>query len=310
MSVGAMVTIGPAVLVALWPALARDPAAAIGGAHAALRAPEPWPHLGALAGLSGAAPPLAPLAALAFALPAAVLAACAGGVLHACGRLARGAAGRDPEVRPADEVLLLAGALGPLALAAAGLAPAAPGLRPVLPALPFLALLGARALATAARLAVPSLRHGALAAAALAALWPALRTAAHHLPHGTSAWSALTGGLPAAATRGLARQDGGDALSAALPEVNQRARAGARVLLAGQTPAQVASLRATGRLRADLALAEGPADADVAVFPVGLPSRDLEYQVWSAFRSARPVAGAFQDEVPLALVYARPGAWR
>ena len=38
--------------------------------------------------------------------------------------------------------------------------------------------------------------------------------------------------------------------------------------------------------------------------------RDLEYQVWTAFETARPVAGAQLDEVPLASIYARPGAWR
>jgi hypothetical protein len=39
-------------------------------------------------------------------------------------------------------------------------------------------------------------------------------------------------------------------------------------------------------------------------------SRDAEYRAWAAFRTARPVAGVYLDEVPLALAYARPGAWR
>jgi hypothetical protein len=39
-------------------------------------------------------------------------------------------------------------------------------------------------------------------------------------------------------------------------------------------------------------------------------SRDAEYRIWSAFRTARPSSAVFLDEVPLVHVYARPGAWR
>ena len=39
-------------------------------------------------------------------------------------------------------------------------------------------------------------------------------------------------------------------------------------------------------------------------------SRDAEYRAWSALRTARPAAGVYLDEVPLATAYARPGAWR
>jgi hypothetical protein len=38
--------------------------------------------------------------------------------------------------------------------------------------------------------------------------------------------------------------------------------------------------------------------------------RDAEYRAWSALRTARPVAGVYMDEVPLAFVYARAGAWQ
>jgi hypothetical protein len=38
--------------------------------------------------------------------------------------------------------------------------------------------------------------------------------------------------------------------------------------------------------------------------------RDDEYRAWAAFRTARPVAGVYVDEVPLAFVYAAPGGWR
>ncbi|GAO01640.1 hypothetical protein PSR1_00497 [Anaeromyxobacter sp. PSR-1] len=89
-----------------------------------------------------------------------------------------------------------------------------------------------------------------------------------------------------------------------------RARPGARVYWPRTAEAAVEVYARDGRLRADLRRAEAPEDADVAVVAVDGAARDAEYRTWAAFRDARPVAGAFLDEVPLVLVYARPGAWR
>jgi hypothetical protein len=64
------------------------------------------------------------------------------------------------------------------------------------------------------------------------------------------------------------------------------------------------------RLRPDLEVSAGPEEADLAVVALDGGSRDAEYRAWSAFRTARPAAGIYVDEVPVALVYARGGAWR
>ncbi|MGB8932796.1 MAG: hypothetical protein WCC48_16240, partial [Anaeromyxobacteraceae bacterium] len=85
---------------------------------------------------------------------------------------------------------------------------------------------------------------------------------------------------------------------------------GQRVWWPRVSPAALEALRHDGRLRADLTFATSAAGADLAVVEHDEAHRDLEFQVWTAFESARPVASARVDEVPLASVYARPGAWR
>jgi hypothetical protein len=108
----------------------------------------------------------------------------------------------------------------------------------------------------------------------------------------------------------MQRQDGGDAAAALLDALNARAPEGARVYWPSTAPAAVRAFARDGRLRPDLVAAASPEDADLAVVTLDGASRDPEYRVWSAFRTARPAAGAYLDEVPLAFVYARPGAWR
>ena len=92
--------------------------------------------------------------------------------------------------------------------------------------------------------------------------------------------------------------------------MNARAAHGARIHWPGVAPEAVRLYAADGRLRPDLRLALAPEDADLALVPLDGGSRDAEYRAWSALRTARPAAGVYLDEVPLALAYARPGAWR
>ena len=222
----------------------------------------------------------------------------------------RAARGDAPAEEAWDDLLLLVCALAPFAAAAAGIAPSSGGIRPVLHAMPFLALLGARALLAAARVAWAARAAPLAASLALVVLWPAVRATAHFHPSGASAWGELAGGAPGAATLGLPRQDGGDGVARVLAAVNARAREGARVFWPSIAPAALRAFARDGRLRADLAVAPGPEEADLAVVPVDAAGRDAEYRTWAAFGTARPVAGAYLDEVPLALVYARPGAWQ
>lgn len=303
----AMAALGPLALAAVWPALWTGAPGRIAAAFTPSAAAA-WHHLGEP--LGGPLPPPYPLVVTALAAPATLLWAWAAGVGHALLRVLRAIRGRAPAEGAADEALLLLCAAAPFLAAAAGLAPAVSGVRPWLHAMPFLALLGARAVLAAARIAWPG-RAAALAASlALLVVYPALRAAVHAHPFGASAWNELAGGAPGAATLGMQRQDGGEAAAALLDAVNVRARQGARIWWSSSASAAVRSYARDGRLRPDLAAADGLESADLAVVTLDGASRDEEYRAWSAFQTARPVTGVYLDEVPLGFVYARPGAWR
>lgn len=295
-AVGAAALLGPAVCAAAYPWLLGDPLQRLLPAlRAAHEAGAPLPH-----------PPLL-LAAAALPAPLALLFVV--GLLHAAQRLLQALRAGDGRVVRTEALLLLAAA-APLALAAAGLAPRRPGLAPVAHALPVLALLGARALVGLSRRAWPGRRRALAAAVALVVLYPGLRAAWRTFPHGASAWSEAAGGAPGAAARGWPRQDGGEAAIGLLPALGVHAVPGARVLWLGVAPEAVARYRRAGLLRADLSDAADAAGADLAVVARTAGSRDAEYAAWEALGSARAEAGAYLDDVPLAQVFARPGAWR
>jgi hypothetical protein len=310
-ALAAMAVLGPVVLVATWPwlwhhTLPRIQAWLWYHLH---HENYPWMYLGTL--LRDPPFPVSyPFVVTALTVPAALLVAMAGGVLQSVARIASAMRGRDPRVSIPTEWLLLLSALFPIALVAWPNVPRFGGEKHWMPAMPFLALLGARALVTAGRLlwpARPAVPTGILAALALA---PAAWQVAHVHPHGSAAWNELAGGAPGAATRGMQRQFWGDAAVAVLPAVNAHAAPGASVWFQETTALAARQYQREGRLRADLRIAAGPEDADVSIWQYHQESRDREFRTWTEFRTARPVASAHLDEVPLAQVYARPGAWR
>jgi hypothetical protein len=303
-----MAILGPLVLVAIWPWLWHETLPRLRDSfafhlHPGVQ-PRPW------SGRQPPLPPSHPFVLIALTVPAASLAAMAGGWLQALGRISAAVRGRDEEVRVGDEVLLALNALFPVALAAWPTAPLSGGVGPWLPAMPFLALLGARALVTAGRILAPRRPWavtGALAAVALApAAWQVSRT---H-PLGAAAWNELAGGAPGAASLGMQGQLGGDAVAGALPALNAHAVPGARMWFQETAGLAMRQYQLDGRLRADLAWASGPEDADLSIWQPQAGSRDREYRSWTAFGTARPVAGVYLEEVPLVQVYARAGAWR
>jgi len=291
-SLVAMLALGPAAALAFWPSMWGTPWQGIAPALAALVGDRPpWGH---------------PLLVTGLALPAALVAALAAGVLHGgvrCWRAIRGGPGLS------DELLLLFAALGPLAAAQAGLCPAEPGPGPWLGAFPFLAILAARAMLAAANAIWPARASPVAAALAAAVLAPGLVAAGRSYPLLSASWGELAGGTPGAATLGLPRQDGG-AVASLLREIAVHARPGARIYWAAVPAAALRTYGQDGRIRPDITVAQDPADADLAVVPLPGGNRQEEYRVWAAFRTSAPVSGTFLDEVPLAWVYARPGAWR
>lgn len=306
-SIPAMLLVGPVVFVAFTPWIWIDPLHRLLPAAWSALEGAPFVYRGAVLD-GGPPPPGAPLLAALLLPPATLGLLFAAGLAHGARRLVLGWR-REAAASFPEELLLLLGALAPLALAVAGAAPAEAGIGPVLPALAVLSVLGARAVATAAQLARPAGAAKLALAAALLTLYPAARATLRSFPNGGAAWSEWIGGAPGAASAGLPRGSDG-AGATLLPALSARAAEGQRVWFAGVPAAAVEAMRRAGRLRADLRVAASAEEADLAVIDVDDARRDLEYQVWSAFGTARPVAGVWLDEVPLASVYARPGAWR
>ncbi|GEJ58828.1 glycosyltransferase family 39 protein [Anaeromyxobacter diazotrophicus] len=303
----AMAILGPAVLLASWPWLWRDGWARL-GAYLAFHLQHEnysWLYLGRI--LREPPFPVAyPFVVTALTVPAAVLLVYCGGFLHALGRLVA-----ERRTRAAsDELLWLLQAAFSIALIAWPTVPIFGGVKHWLPSMPFLALLGARALAAAGRALWPARAGAVTAALGLAALAPGAWAVAHLHPYGTAAYNELAGGAPGAATLGMQRQYWGDAPVGLLAAIDAHAAPGARIWWQETTALAVRAYQRDGRLRADLRWASGPEEADLSLWQFHQEFRDKEYRTWTAFGDARPVEVLALDEVPLATVYARPGAWR
>ena len=326
---GAMAVLGPLVFVGSWPWLWHETLPRLREYLAFHLHHEnySWHYLGRVM----REPPFPveyPFAVTALTVPTAVLLVMAGGFVHGVARLALavrprpGEPGQGPERTPsaADELLLLLNALFPIVLIAWPTVPHFGGVKHWLPAMPFLALLGARAIIATGRTLWPA-RAGAVAAALSAfALVPAARAIAHVHPYGTATYNELAGGAAGAATLGMQRQFWGDNVVGLLPELNEHALPNARVWWQETTYLAVRAWQRDGRVRSDLRWADGPEEADLSIWQYHQEFRDKEFRTWTAFAEAprpgerarlpRPVTGVYLDEVPLVVIYARPGAWR
>ena len=306
----AMGILGPLILLAAWPWLWHDPVSRLRAYFVFHLGHEnyPWMYFGTLL----RAPPFPvgyPFVVTALTVPAAILVAMAGGLSQSLGRIARALRGGEGVSLP-TEVLLSANALFPIALISWPTVPHFGGVKHWMPAMPFLALLAARAVVSAGQILWPrrpGLVIGVLAALAFA---PAAWQVAHTHPFGTAAWNELAGGPSGAASLGMQRQFWGDNMVGVLPALNDHAAPGARVWFQEATWLAVREYQRDERLRADLAWANGPEDADISVWHYHREFLDKEFRTWTEFGTTRPVAGAYLDEVPLVQVYARPGAWR
>ena len=308
----AMLLLGPLVFVATWPWLWHDTAARFREYLTFHLHHEnySWQYLGTV--LHDPPFPVAyPFVVTALTVPAAVLFTMAAGLVHSAARLRANAS---------DELLLLLNALFPMALIAWPTVPHFGGVKHWMPAMPFLALLGARALVAACRTLWPARANVLTAGVATIVLLPAAVAVAHVHPFGTAAYNELAGGAPGAATLGMQRQFWGDDAVGILPELNRHAIPGARVWWQETAFPSVRAWQRDGRVRADLRWANGAEDADISLWQYHQEFRDKERRTWTAFadpprpgeplRPPRPVAGVYLDEVPLVVVYARRGAWR
>lgn len=246
----------------------------------------------------------------ALAVPAAIRVAMVGGLAQSAGRIASAWRGRGPEVSIPTEWLLLLSSLFPIALIAWPTVPRFGRVNHPMPAMPFLALLGARALVTTGRLLWPARAAAVTTGLAFLALTPAAWQVDHVHSFGTAVWNELAGGAPGAAALGMQRQFWGDASVAAVPDVNTHAAPGARIWYQEATALAARQHQRNGRRRTDLSVASGPEDADISIRQYHQEFRDREFRTWTELHTTRPVTGAYFDEVPLVQVYARPAAGR
>ena len=300
-----MAVLGPLIAAALWPWLWADPLHRIASAVSA--APFDTARLFLSRLLHPAHPPWGePLLTTAMALPVTLVLVFAVGLLHSLLRLFRALLG-GPDL--SSELFLLLAALSPLAAAQLGFLPRGSGLGPWLPSFPLLSALGARAILSAARTVSASFSGRLAIVLSVATLIPGIAASIHSYPELGASWGEIPGGTPGAATLGLPRQDG-EAVAALLPEISAHARPSARILWWATSSAALSVYAKDGRIRPDLAIAASPEEADLVVVPLTFGPRLGEYRAWSALHTSTPAAGAYLDEVPLAWVYARPGAWR
>jgi hypothetical protein len=85
---------------------------------------------------------------------------------------------------------------------------------------------------------------------------------------------------------------------------------GARVAWIGVAAGAVERYRRAGLVRADLVDAPDAATADLAVVALQVGPRDEAFAAWQALGTSHAEAGVYLDEVPLAQLFARAGAWR
>ena len=308
----AMAAIGPVVLVATWPWLWHQTLPRIQGwlGYHLRHENYPWMYFGALL-REPPFPASYPFVVTALTVPAAVLVAMVGGLLQGGGRIVSAWRGKAPGVSIPTEWLLLLSALFPIALIAWPTVPHFGGVKHWMPAMPFLALLG-RAGARHRREAPlagpardrhrrargPGPRAGGLAGGAR----PPVR-------HG-GLERARRGERPGRRRSACSASSGATRRSRSSPRVNAHAAPGSRVWFQETTALAARQYQREGRLRPDLVVASGPEDADISIWQYHQEFRDREFRTWTEFRTTRPVAGAYLDEVPLVQVYARPGAWR
>jgi hypothetical protein len=177
-------------------------------------------------------------------------------------------------------------------------------------AYPFLCLFAGRGFAFAAsRIAqLFSGKSWATAApsavAALSLLGPLCMTL-HSTPWGLSFYTALVGGVPGAASMGLNRSFWGYTTGAMQGEINQRAPQRATVFVHDTALASWEMLRLDRRVRDDLrGRLSIPASA-LALFHYEPHMRRVEYQIWTEYGHAAPVAIRAYDGVPIVWLHAR-----
>jgi len=249
-----------------------------------------------------------------------VLAALGGGAFGrlygAGGRGWRGGYGTLSLERRRDLVVLGVNLIVPIAAFCTTRTPIFGGTKHWLPAMPFLALfagLGFELLArrvTAAFPRTPRLALGLGLALGLALYAPAAWEVAHAHPHCSSYYNALLGGLPGKADHDMQREFWGDSSRPVLPWLNANLRINAPVFFQDTNDDSVLIYKREGLLRRDVLPVPGWGLAEYTLFHHHKEFLDDEYSYRARYGDDKPVAGVYQDGVPLLEVYQNRTGWR
>ncbi len=149
-------------------------------------------------------------------------------------------------------------------------------------------------------------RRGAQAALGACVLAAPLAVTAHSHPFGLSAYVPLVGGTAGGASLGLNRQFWGYTTQTAAEEyLNRKAPRGASVFFLDTTWDAWSQMQQEGRLRADLRGSGSPGDAVFSLVQHELHMNEVDYDIWVADGTDAPVYVVEHDGVPIVSVYER-----
>jgi hypothetical protein len=183
-----------------------------------------------------------------------------------------------------------------------------------MPAYPVLALFAGRGFQLALiamRKALPTLegwrRWGAEVGLGACVVVAPLAVTAHSHPFGLSAYVPLVGGTAGGADLGLNRQFWGfTTQTAAEGYLNAKAPRGASVFILDTTWDAWARMEEEGRVRSDLRAASSPGDAVFSLVQHELHMNEVDYDIWIADGTDAPAYIVEQDGVPIVSVYRKP----
>lgn len=317
-SLGAMLVVGPALCVALWPWLWHDTLERVQG-YVMFHVRHEFYNMEFL-GQTYFEPPMPRSYAwlmTAATVPSVTLVAGLAGALLAVAPTLRGLRARS--VEPRDAVTPLLWLLGVLVAYGPWLSTETPifgGTKHWITAYPFLALFagilvarviaGLRSLLVASRrlrrLALGPALEMAVGGAIVAA--PIAQTLGSH-PFGLSSYVPLFGGAAGAATLGLNRTFWGYTTGSVVEYLNTEVRPSGTVYIHDTALQSWEMLQRDGRLRRDIRAVGSVAGADFALYHHEQHMQGQEYQAWVAFGTTAPAYVAGLDGVPVILVYRR-----
>jgi hypothetical protein len=316
-----MAVLGPPIFVGLWPWLWFDTVARF-GAYAGFHLNHDYYNM-AYFGVNYFEPPFPigyPWVMLLFTVPFVTVALSVAGLgtrvraLLPAGLVERLWPNGRTQADPAHtDMLMLGMLLAPIVVISLPWTPIFGGTKHWFPAYPFLALFAGVAFVSVARAArralgarVPGGKYAARVGTAALLLAPAAAETMHSHPFGLSHYTMPAGGVPGAADYGMNRQFWGFTTGSLVDFFHERMPEGGTVWICDTTWTAFEMLHRDGRLDPRIRPSGDMVSADYAIVHHEHHFVEVDYQIWAAFGSPRPVYVLTYDGVPIISVYENP----